>query len=263
MASNMPGSGDPFSRAYSKGGSRKKSAQKPAQKKPAQKSGMGSMNDPYAGYVPGMETCPPLPTQALEECLRSAVDLLEDTLQITDLAPWIHPPYRSTYYCKDARAVVSTTAGVNAVTNASGIALAAANSAFVTLTPLEMESTTKPVTIFRLETPQATAIRVASWGITNLTGPPEQVEIRVRAATTYGTPGPPNPGISGAQVSDHQPTFFIMQGGQDLEVQVRLRDVTQGPALLRFGICYWEYPISKRTDSRDKTRLRSGYGTGC
>lgn len=263
MASNMPGSGDPFSRAYAGkggGGARKKSTPK---KKPAKKSGMGSMNDPYAGYVPGMETCPPLPTQALEECLRSAVDLLEDTLQISDLAPWIHPPYRSAYYCKDVRAVVSTTAGVNAVTNASGIALAAANSTFVALTPLEMESAAKPVTIFTLKTPTSSAIRVASWGIANLTGPPEQVEIRVKAATTYGTPGPPNPGISGAQVSDHQPTFFLMQGGQDLEVQVRLRDVTQGPALLRFGICYWEYPISKRTDSRDKTRLRSGYGTGC
>lgn len=216
------------------------------------------------GIQPMGPGCPPAPTDALEECIRAFTQIFEDVLQITDLAPWIHPPFRSRFVCEHRRVVLSTTAALNAATNAAGIALAAAQNTVVAgfVPLLEMTGAGDFQTIFTLNVPRSHAARVKSWGITVVNGAPQALTVNIRAGTTAGPPGPPNAFISGAEVSEHQPTFFLMQAGQQLLVQGILANLLS-PLLIDFGICYWFFPVTKRVDDRSGTRLRSGYGLDC
>lgn len=216
------------------------------------------------GIQPTHPGCPPAPTDALEECIRAFTQIFEDVLQISDLAPWIHPPFRSRFVCEHRRAVLSTDVALNAATNAAGIALAAAQNTVVAgfVPLLEMTTAGDFQTLFTLDVPRSNAIRVKSWGITVTNGAAEALTVNIRAGTTAGPPGPPNAFISGAAVADHQPTFFLMQAGQQLRVQGILANLLS-PLLIDFGICYWLFPVTKRVDDRNGTRLRSGYGLDC
>ena len=241
----LPASGDPFSLAYAK-------------------NGLAPPRLPQPILPPDSGCAPPSPPDALVDCLRSMQSILGDTLQLTDFAPWIHPPYRSRYLCYDSRAVISTTVAYNAPTNAAGIVLAAANSTFVPCPLLEMRGASDWQTIFTFDVPESHIARFKSWGISNENGPPEQIDVSVMAGTVGGEPEPPNPTISSYEVPNHQPTFFLVQDSQELQVRVVLRDPTQGPALVKFGVCLWTFPVTKRTDSREDARLRDvGFGLDC
>lgn len=250
--------GDPFSQAYRRNGGA------------APPRSMGRVPMEYAGYgltLPnGPGGCPPGPQQALEDCVRAAQQLLEQTIQIADPVPWQAPPFRSMYRNEHKQAVLSTTAAFNAATNAAGIALRAANSVGGALayTPdlLEMGSATDFKTIFELHPPQAKVARVVSWGISPGSIGAMNLAVKVFGATLSGPPSPPNPFLSGHEVSDHQPTFFLVQPDQVFTVQVALRDVT-APTLVDFGVCYYLFDVTKRVDSKEGMLLKSGYGMDC
>jgi hypothetical protein len=211
--------------------------------------------------------CPPTPESALEECVRAAQHLLSDTIQRHEKVPWIEPPYRARFECKHVQGVLTTTAGVNGPTNAAGTLMIAANtvpgSTSFTPVTLEMTAVDSYRPLFELEPQQGFMCRIKSWGITANVAGPKSVLIRLKAATVGGTPTPPDPFLSNYQVPQHQDTFVILQPKQKLTVEVALRDVTAGPVLLDFGICYWFWPINKRTDQREGAILRSGYGVDC
>jgi hypothetical protein len=218
----------------------------------------------YAGYGfdPGGHGCPPHPVEALVECLRAMQQVLEDTLQIADLASWIHPPFHAKWVNGRVRAVISTTVGLNAVTNAAGLALQAANSSIVAVPIFEMTSATDGQAIFQVTPPRSHMARIASWGISVEGGPPELVQVRVKAPSQGGLPTAPDPFLSSHESSQQQPTFLILQENQQLTIEVLL-NVTTMPALINFGISYWQWPITRRTDTKEGASFRSGYGVEC
>jgi hypothetical protein len=192
--------------------------------------------------------------------------VLEDALQITDLAPWIHPPYRAHSFCEHTRSVLSVTAAVNPVANAAGIALqGAVSSPGYNVPLLEMTAANDFQVIYSLDVPYSSNARVKSWGITVGNGLPESVIVRVKApGNTGGEPTPPNAFLSSHPSNEHSEVFLVGKGGQRIDIEVGIRDFANPtPFLLDFGICGWIFPIDKRVDSREGTRLRGGYGVDC
>jgi len=229
-------------------------------------NGRGLPPGRYAGqgFSPPTEPCPPQPLDALKQCLNAFQTMLTDTLQVSDLAPWIHPTFRSRPMCDHVQGIISTTAALNAVTNAAGIALQAALTVGTFVPQLfEMASAADFQTIYTLQPQQSQTARIMSWGIDTSNTTPSNLIVRVRAATTAAaTPAPPNPFLSTHVVAAHQPTFILLQADQELQIRVGMQDLTS-PALVDFGICYWFFPVNKRVDNREGTRLRDGYGVDC
>ena len=216
------------------------------------------------GFSPPTEPCPPLPLDALKQCLNAIQTMLADTLQTADLVPWIHPTIRSRPMCEHVQAIISTTAALNPVTNAAGIALQAALTVGTFVPPLlEMTSPTDFRTLYTLMPQQSQTARIASWGIDTSNTVPANLIVRVQSANTAAaTPSPPNPFLSSHEVAAHQPTFILLQPDQPLSIQVAMQDLTS-PALVDFGIYYWLFPVNKRIDNREGIRLRDGYGVDC
>jgi hypothetical protein len=216
--------------------------------------------------MPG-PVCPPQPGDALEECIRAARYLLTDTTQRHEKVPWIEPPYLARWECKHTQSVISTTVALNAATNAAGLLMLAANTYPGTpaYTPaiLPMASTSDFQTVFTLEPQQGYMARIKSWGISAGPSGPKSIQVRVRGSTAGGTPTAPDPFLGSFQSAQQQDTFVILQSKQALSVEVALRDVAAGPVLVDFGICYWLWPVNKRTDTPDGAILRSGYGLDC
>jgi hypothetical protein len=159
--------------------------------------------------------------------------------------------------------------GVNAVTSTAGVALRDANSiTFNPALPTSVDNQQIPVLglittsnrLFELKAQQSHAVRVKSWGITVGGMPNENLRLTVNAGTSSGPPSPPDPYLSGHEVKNHQDTFFILQAGQSLVLEASMINDELGPGLVDFGICYWTFPVSRRVDSREETRLRDGYG---
>ena len=237
---------------------------------PRRSRGLGQGNDSYQGYgVPTPRApCPPGPEQALVECVRAMQQILKDTLQMAQLAPWIHPPFRARSFCGFERVIVSTTAALNAGVNAAGLALQAALTVpgvppFVPRLE-EMAVAGEFRTIFTLSNPQNVVTRVASWGVEVTNVNQQGVLLRVRAGSVAGgPPSPPSPLLSTADVEGHQPVFLVLQGNQVLQIQAALRDVTLSPAVVDFGVCAWSWPVRVRDDSPEGVIPRTGYGTDC
>lgn len=240
----------------------------PTRRAARRSGGLGS--DPYAGYginLPGSQ-CPPRPEDALIECIRAMQQILKDTLQISDLAPWIHPPFRARSFSDFTRTIVSTTVALNAGVNAAGVALQAANTVpgAPALVPAleEMSAAGEFQTIFEFSNPINVATRVSTWGITVNNVVPEGVLIKVSAGSVAGgPPSAPNPLLSSAEFSSHEPVFLLVQGKQTVQIQVALRDVTGSPAVIDFGITAWSWPVRNRDDSPEGLISRSGYGLDC
>lgn len=216
------------------------------------------------GFDAPTEPCPPLPQDALKQCLNAIQTMLADTIQSADLVPWIHPTIRSRPMCDHVQAIISTTAALNPVTNAAGLALQAALTVGTFVPQLfEMSTPTDFQTIYTLMPQQSQTARIASWGIDTSNTVPANLIVRVQSANTAAaTPSPPNPFLSTHVVAAHQPTFILLQADQPLSIQVAMQNLTS-PALVDFGICYWLFPVNKRVDNREGIRLRDGYGVDC
>lgn len=231
--------------------------------------GLGAHGDPYSGYgISTPQPCPPTADEALAECLRALQQIFRDTLQISDLAPWIHPPFRARTICEFSRSILSTTLALNAGVNAAGLALQSALTVPGTppLVPplLEMGAVGEFQTLFELKEPINTTTRVASWGITVNNVDPAAVLVKVNVSSTAGgPPSPPSPFLSSTEVAGHQPVFLLVPGNQVLKVEVALRDTTSSPAVIDFGICAWSWPVRNRDDSPEGVIPRSGYGMDC
>jgi hypothetical protein len=212
--------------------------------------------------------CPPTPQESIAECLVALKQMLRDTLQISELAPWIHPPFRARSFCGFTSSILSTTAALDAGVNAAGVALQGAltvpgTPAFVPPL-LEMSSVGDFQTIFELKQPINVVTRIMSWGTTVNNVLPEGVIYKVSAGSVAGgPPSPPSPRLSSADVAGHEPVFLILQGNQTLKIEVALRDTTLSPAVVDFGICAWSWPVRNREDSPEGVIPRSGYGLDC
>jgi hypothetical protein len=194
--------------------------------------------------------------------------ILKDTLQMHQLAPWIHPPFRARSFCDFERVVLSTTAALNAGVNAAGVALQGALTVpgvppFVPRLE-EMAAAGEFRTVFTLSNPLNVTTRVSTWGITITNVNPQGVLLRVNAGSVAGgPPSPPNPLLSTADVEGHQSVFLLLRGKQVLQIQAALRDVTLSPAVIDFGICAWSWPVRNRVDSPEGVIPRTGYGQNC
>ncbi len=226
---------------------------------------------PMPGY--GLERkVPPLPQWSsnpiaeLEKCISAFARVYEQTLGTSDLAPWVHPPYRSRTRCQSVRAILNVPAALNAAANAAGIALAAAHSTIVpipVLTPAVAPAFTDAQLLFSIASQRGFVIKVKSWGVDVVNAPNEALEVLVSGGSAGGVAEAPNPAISSALVELHQKADSIITENKLLEIRVRNR--TQAlpvatPLLLEFGICFWEFPVDRYTDNKDTTRLNGGYG---
>lgn len=265
MSNGRPQSGDPFSVAYSRQGRRAAKRQAPGQQPGGQGLGQGPQGPgPYEGYGFDMPPgCPPTPGNALETCLRALQVMLGRTFQLNDLAPWIHPPFRATFNCEHVEAVIGPSAALDAAGNAAAVALAAAASGpGFTVPVLVMNAATDFVNLFTLTPQQSNMARIKSWGISPGNAGAKNLETRLLTASVGGTPSPPNPFLSSAEVSEHQDAFLLLQPRQTMAVQARILDVTS-PTLVDFGICFWTWPIKRRRDDEQGTLLNPGYGLNC
>lgn len=268
MTNQLPASGDPFAQAYARNGNQNGAA-RTGKPKPMPSRQASQEPVDYSGYgfpFPGVG-CPPDPSKALEECVRAAQQVLGDTTQRHEKLPYIDPPYYARWECKHVQAVLSTTAAFNGATNAAGVLLQAAETVPGTppYTPplLEMSDITDFQALFTLEPQFGFMARIKTWGIDANASGPKSIRVRLQGATAGSLPTPPDPFLSSYPATEQQETFVILQSKQKLVVEVALRDETAGPVLIDFGICYWFWPVNKKTDSRDGTVLRSGYGTDC
>lgn len=260
-----PQAGDPFSRAYSQQGN-PAAARRTGQPAP----GMGAVqspspHDPFKGYGfdNPMPNCAPSPQDALLSCIRAFQETIASTFQLADLAPWIHPTYRAVFNCEHVQFVIGPSSALDAAGNAAAVALAAAASGpGFTVNVLQMETAASFVDLFTLTPQQGNMIRIKSWGISPGNAGAKNLATKLLAATVGGTPAPPNPFISGADVANHQDAFVLLNSTQTLKVQAQIRDLSS-PTLVDFGICYWIWPINKRSDSKEGTLLRSGYKVDC
>jgi hypothetical protein len=125
-----------------------------------------------------------------------------------------------------------------------------------------MATVTDWQTLLTIQAPRSHMVRVKCWGIDVLNGPPEALQVRVSTSSTGGAPSPPDPSLSGHEHYRHQDTFLLLQGDQTAEIDVLLNDTTN-PLALEIGVCYWIYPVTKRTDTREGTHFKGGYGTDC
>ena len=246
-----PQAGDPFSRAYASHGL------KPSPPKAA---------DAYQGYGFGKGRgagCPPSPEDAITQCLYAMQDVLGETMQLAELAPWIHPSWRGQWQTRYVQAVLSVTAALDPVANAVGVALAAAASApGFPVAVLEMGGAGDFQDLVVL-TPQASQmVRLKSWGISGGNAGPKGLAVRLAAQTAGGPPSAPNPFLGGPASADQEETFALVQPDQTLKVQVGLRDLTS-PTLVEFGMSFWTYPVPKRTDGSKQSAIGGGYGLEC
>ena len=221
----------------------------------------------WAGY--GLT--PPAPgqqdnLQAMQGCLQAISDMLGNQLQNTDLAPWIHPPYRGRRSCEYRLAVLSTTVALDPVTNAAGIALAAALNSVVpgTAALLEMASAGDWQDLFSFSAVRSEEAYFESWGISQANHVNEALAVSVQGGAAGGMPSPPSPNLSSHEASQHEPANFMTPESQEVTVKIRLLDLTT-PLVVNFGVCFWTYPVSQRRDDRDRnaTNLRQGFGLDC
>ena len=178
MSNGAPLAGDPFSMAYGRPQQRvsphgpfaqqqRAKQELDAARSQAQERNEAARNQ-YAGYgfkVPGPE-CPPSPTQAIYECIQAFQQVLGETFQLADLAPWIHPTFRANFTCKSAQAVIGPDAATDPAANAVANLLAsAASGPGFTVPVLEVSAANQFVTLFTVSPQQGEMARVKSWGI--------------------------------------------------------------------------------------------------
>jgi hypothetical protein len=193
--------------------------------------------------------------------------LLEDTLQRSDLPPWIHPPWRGRSICVEERVILSTTAGLNPALNAAGIALQSAltvpGAPPYVPTLLEQDGDDFQ-TILEIENPINIMTRIATWGVTvNNVADEGVIFTVVTGSTAGGPPSPPSPTLSSVNREGHQDVFLLIQGNQKLQLKARLRDVTNAPAVVDIAVCGWSWPVRNRTDDPKGAFTRTGYGVDC
>lgn len=237
------------------------------------RGGRGLGASDYAGYGisssnPSCPPRPPLPEDALYECIQAMQQILKDTLQIAEPVPWVHPPFRARSICKHVRVILSVTAGVDAGVNAAGLALQAALTVPGTppkVPPLvEMASAGDYQVIFEYKAPTNITTRFASWGVTVENVAPEGVIFKVSGGTiAAGPPDAPDPLLSSSEAAGHQPLFVLIQGKQSFQVQAILRNILSSPAVIDFGICGWNWPVRNDVDSPEGVIPRTGYGLDC
>jgi hypothetical protein len=224
-------------------------------------------NGPWAGYgMPSPAQGQQGNIQALQGCIQAFSDMLGSQLQNTDLAPWIHVPYRGRRLCEHRLVVLSVAAAVDPVTNAAGIALAAALNSVVpgTAALLEMPTATAWVDLFTFAVERSSEAYFESWGISQANHVNEALEVGLQGGTAGGLPTPPSPYLSSHEVYQHEPANFMTAENQGLTVKIRLLDTTT-PLVVNFGVCFWTYPVTNRRDNRDRnaTNLRTGFGPDC
>jgi len=263
MSGQLQPGGDPFAAAYARASGLSAEAQ--ASKLVSERAAMQAERDRFSGYgFPGTgPDCPPDPGDAIAECIRAAREILEGTLQLSEIAPWTTEPFRAHTENEHVQAVLSTTAALNPAINAAGIALQAANTVGANVPLLlEMSAVGEYVTLYELRPAQTFMARVKSWGLSAGLAGPKAVGVTLRGATVGGVPTPPNQFLSSYPVNQHEPVFVLMQPDQTLAVRVRL-EVLVSPVLLDFGICTYHWPVNKRKDTPKGAILRSGYGADC
>jgi|GEM_PF-3494245 len=226
----------------------------------------------YAGYGlerPPGSILPPHPLDALMECVEALKGVAEETLQITELAPWTTPPFRGRMRCEHVRGVIVTPAAVNAAANAAALALLAALNATVpgntiAITPPDPGTAAMPIfTIDDQRKPFAHLALVRSFGISVQNGVPEQLLVQLDGGTMGGLPAPPDPFISSHEVAKHQCANAIVRQGQDFVISVRNLDLTT-PIVVQLGICYWIWPINPGDETKKGAAIQvSGFGQEC
>jgi len=205
------------------------------------------------------------PILTLEKCIEAYTQVLSSVESTSDIVPWLFPPFRSKYRCLFFRAVLNVPLAVNAAANAAGLTLAAANStiaAITVLTPVLAE----PLLLFtvRPET-RSEVVKLVSWGINVENAPDEALAVSLQGAAAGGLPAPPDPAISDPHVELHQGADAIIM--EDKSIQVFVRNVTQTlasptPLLITFGVCFYQYPVTRYQDSKNGAQLRTGFGIG-
>ena len=204
--------------------------------------------------------------QAMQGCIQAIADMLGSTLQVSDLAPWIHVPYRGRRLCEFVKCVLSVDATVDAATNAAGIVLAAALNSVVpgSVTLLEMATATSWVDLFTFAAGRSTENYFESWGISQQNHVNEALDVGLMGQSAGGLPSPPDPSLSAPPVHLHQPANLMTAESAEFKIRVRLLDITT-PLIVSLGVCHWTYPVTQRRDSRDRnaTNLRSSYGLDC
>lgn len=208
------------------------------------------------------------PTGAVEGCLRALGELLENTIQTADQLPWVAAPYRAVEKTATVRAVINTPAAVSAAANAAGIVLAAAQSTYVTVTPVTPTVAGGLVDLLTITAPQSSMIRLKSWGCSVINAPSEALATSASGGTVAASkPSGPDPISSSYLVQGHQPAFVLIPPSKTLTIQGRnLSDLVPAsatPLLVYVSACWWEWPVTRWEDSPKKSRLRSGYGLGC
>jgi len=206
------------------------------------------------------------PQLSLESCISAAQDIVAGTMGLSQLAPWHTQPPRSRTRCLSARAVLNVPAALNAAANAAGLILAAANSTIVPITVLTPTALNEALPLFELTPTRSTIIRIKSWGISVVNAPDEALQTGASGGTVGGLPEPPNPAISSNEVELHQDATAMITENKTLQVTVRNLTATLAnatPLLILFGVCIWEYEVTRYTDDPTKMRLKSGYGAEC
>jgi hypothetical protein len=206
------------------------------------------------------------PQLTLESCIRSAREILSSTMSTSQLAPWHTQPQRSRTRCLSARAVLNVNAVTNPAANAAGLVLAAANSTIVPITVLTPGTGNEALPLFTLTPNRSSVIRIKSWGITVVNAPDESLQTGVTGGTVGGPPAPPDPAISSNSVDLHQDATALITENKTLTVTVRnLTAPLPGatPLLILFGICFYEFEVTRYSDDPSKMRLQSGFGPDC
>ena len=219
----------------------------------------------YAGYglpdapAPGSSS----PQTAIEECLRAGGQILGDAIFRSEEVAWHEPPFNAQFFTRSVRFVLNIDAAVDAAANAAGLALIAAESAFVAPSSATTSGAAlqyKP--IFGFIPNQNQFLVIKSWGIEAVNVPPEAVNVRLRGGTVGGLGSPPDPAVSGFQVKDHQPTQLVVLQGKRLIVEIGQVNNDQ-PIYVKFSACFWVGKTTDASGTRESLLVKGGYGKGC
>lgn len=221
--------------------------------------GMHTSVDPY--HPQGFHAWP-----GFDGCMRELRELLERSLQTTDLAPHIHRPFWARSINPVTRSVVNVPLAFDPVAFAAGVALAAAESAFHAvqlLTPTNAVPPFEAVPVLEFETPAGNVAVVKSWGVTVEVGneTAARVTVQVGGGPNTGTL-PPNPLTSSAEHELQQSTLVILPENKRFQILVQNLD-TGAPILVRAAWTGWLLPIREWRMSLKSMIPKPGYGPTC
>jgi hypothetical protein len=198
----------------------------------------------------------------IDVCLKAEQRMLEESLQVSTLAPHIHPPIDARHIAKVVRGVVAVPAVFDAAAFAGSLSLAfgassvAGAGALLFLVPTAVAPPFEAITFFTHEVPTGHVAVFKSWGITVQNSVPEAAQVNVEAPGPTMGADPPSALLGGSSEEEHQSTFLVIPEKRSLKLQISNLDVGSG-ILFSFGIMGWQFPIN-RWDGDLKSLITNG-----